>query len=363
MRRRTQSLLLAVFLVAAGIPAVASAQVGTDEGGGDIDETDTSEKEKNTKPWTLSGSIKTRVGQGTFVGLENETDTPGEYQSNSTAYDRANLIYTFSPSYRLGEFNFGAEFQLVQWLTPGGGTGGITPSGGANDPADAYFQDISLSAGWKGHTFKSIGLNLAPSLSLGIPTSKSSRLNSQITNIGAELALSKTFFEKLSMQGVVSATKYFHRYKTSVIDPDRVGEDNVLFRPGEAEDVGNGLVALGGRNISHVLSFGGATQVKIIEKLSGSISYFFVNYYSYPGNDGDEFSSEYAKPGRNLAQAVSTSVTLSYKPMNWMTVSGGVGSFMSPKTSDNKSFRFPFWNTDGAAANRSWLQLGVSAKY
>lgn len=274
------------------------------------------------------------------------------------------MLFTFNPTYRLGDFTFGAEFQLVQYLTPGGGIYGTPGSGGASDPADTYFQDVSLSASWKGYTFESIGVNLAPSLSLGLPTSKVSRLATQLFNVGASLSISKTFFDRLTFSGVLSGSRYFYRYKTPAIDPKKVGADNVLYRSGEAEDLGGGLVALGGRNYPWVLVAGGSSQIKILEKLSGSISYAMITYYFFPGKQQpDQYTSEYAKPGKNFGQAISTSAKLSYQATDWMSVSGGIGSYMSPKTSDNKSFRFPFWNFQGAAANRSWLQLSVSGSY
>ena len=363
MRMWKRSVLALIVAVACWIPASGWAQTGTDVTDA-TEETDTADEETDKdKNWTVGGSIVSRVGQGTFVGLENESGIQGEYQSNSTAYDRANLIYTLSPSYTIGEFNVGAEFSLVQWLTAGGGTSGIAAAGGANDPADVYFQDILLSGGWQGYTFDSIGLTLAPALEIGLPTSKSSQLNTKLFHVGTDLSIMKTFFERLTLQGAISFAKYFHRYESSAIDPADVGEDNVLFRPGEAEDFKSGLVGLGGYNLSHLLAVGGATEIKIWKKLSGSISYFMINYYSYPGNSKDEFTAENAKPGRNLSQAVSTSASLSYGIKDWLSVSGGIGTFMSPKTSDNESFRFPFWNTDGASANRSWLQLGVSGSY
>ncbi|MFB6375872.1 MAG: hypothetical protein ABEN55_22780 [Bradymonadaceae bacterium] len=393
MRGLSQRLFCAAVLIALGAPAVASGHEGPEGGGADVEQPDTSgntgtstsggpdqnepeddvsvdqpdtsdnSSSSDDKAWTLSGSLQSRIGQGTFVGLENETGVEGEYQPNSAAYDRANLIYTLSPSYTLGEFTFGATFQLVQWLTPGGGTGAATSGIAANDPADTYFQDISISGSWKGHTFDSIGLNLAPSLNLSLPTSKASRLQKKILGLSGTLALSKTFFERLTFQASVSASKTFNRYTGPVIDPARVGEDNVLYRPGEAEDVGSGLVAIGGRSVSHTLTGAGAAQIKVVEKLNGSISYALVNAYTYPGNGRDEFSSEYARPNKNLTQIVSTSVNLSYSATDWLSVSGGIGSVMTPKTADNKSFRFPFWNFQGAAANRSWLQFGVSGKY
>ena len=41
----------------------------------------------------------------------------------------------------------------------------------------------------------------------------------------------------------------------------------------------------------------------------------------------------------------------------------GARSAMPPKTSDNRPFRFPFWNMEGAAANRSSLYISLGASY
>ncbi len=364
MERWTTTFLFSLSVLVVGFPAVGWAQAGSAAADSTTEETDEEEEaQEEDKNWKVSGSITSRVGQGTFVGLRNDTNTEGELKPNGSAFNRANLIYRLQPSFTVGEFNFGATFSMVQWLTAGAGTSPTTSSGGANDPGDVYIQDTTLSGSWKGYTFDSIGLNLAPSLEVGLPTWKVSQNNTKLFHLGGRLSLSKRFFERLTMQGIVGFTKYFYRYKTSAIDPSQVGEDNVLFRPGEAEDLGNGLVALGGYNLSHLLSIGGNTKVKIWKGLSGSISYFFVNYYSYKGSGQDELTGEYARPNRVLSQAISTSAKLSYRLNKYLRFSGGIGSFMAPKTTDNKSFRFPFWNTEGAAANRSWVQLGVKATY
>ncbi len=363
MRYWSSAIWAVVFGMCVGVPAVGWAQAGSAAADSAAGETDADGDEEESKPWKITGSVTSRVGQGTFVGLENDAGVEGEKKPNSTAFDRANLIYRLQPSYRVGEFTFGASLTMVQWLTAGGGTALTTSSAGADEPGAVYLQDTRLTAGWKGYTFDQIGLNLAPNLEIGFPTWKVSQHNTKLLHLGGELSVSKRFFERLTLQGAVGFTKYFHRYKTSAVDPREVGEGNVLFRPGEAEDLGNGLVALGGYNLSHLLSFGGATKIQITDKLSGSISYFFVNYYSYKGSGEDELSSEYARPNRVLSQVISTSASLSYGFTDWLSVNGGIGSFMPPKTSDNESFRFPFWNTDGAAANRSWVQLGVEGSY
>ena len=367
MRRWKKKIMALAVLIGCAAPAGAWAQ------GADTDVTDPNSSEQtdegdesaeNGKSWAIAGSLTSRVGQGTFVSLENDAGVEGTLKGNGTAYDRANLIYSLSPSYQFKEFTFGAEFQLVQWLTAGGGTSTLPVGGGANDPADVYFQDTELSAAWQGHTFDSIGLTLAPSLSVGLPTSKASQISTKYFDISTNLSLSKTFFEKLTLQGIVGFTKYFHKYQSPAISADTGGEGNVLFRAGGAEDIGDGNVIIGGYNTSHVLSFGGVTSINIWESLSGSISYVMVNFYSYPGNrEADEYTAEYAQPKKNFGQAISTSVQLSYGINDYLSVSGGIGSYMSPKTSDNQSFRFPFWNMEGAAANRSWMTLGVSGQY
>lgn len=353
------SAVVVLFGLSLPVAVVAQGEGGRGSATGPTDESD----EESDKNWEINGKVASRVGQGTFADLENDSGIGGEEKPVGQAYDRVNMIYTLNPTYSWKEFKFGAEFQLVHWLTSGGGIYGIPAAGGANDASDVYFQDITLSGKWKGHTFESIGLKLAPTLEIGLPTHKYSRNNTKYFDASGSLALTKRFFERLTLQGQLGAAKYFYRYKTPAVSLDRVGDENVLYRPGEAEDLGNGLVSVGGYNLSHSFSFGGAANVKIVDRLSASISYFFINFYSYPGPERDEFTAEAAQPGTNLSQVISTGVSLSYKANDWLSMNLGTGSYMSPKTADNKSFRFPFWNTQGAAANTSWLELGVSAKY
>jgi len=360
--RATKILLsIAVLLFGLAAPAAVFAQ-GEAGRGSATGPTDESEDEPD-KNWSIRGKIASRVGQGTFVNLENDSEVEGEQKPVGQAFDRVNMVYTLNPTYDWKEFKFGAEFQLVHWLTSGGGIYGIPAAGGANDASAVYFQDITLSGKWKGHTFDSIGLTLAPSLEIGLPTHKYSRNNTKYFDASGSLALTKRFFERVTFQGQIGAAKYFYRYKTPAVSLDRVGDENVLYRPGEAEDLGNGLVSIGGYNLSHSFSAGAAANVEIVDRLSASISYFFINFYSYQGPDRDEFTADAAQPGTNLSQVVSTGVSLSYETNDWLSLNLGTGSYMSPKTADNKSFRFPFWNTQGAAANRSWLELGATATY
>jgi len=320
--------------------------------------------EEESKNWSISGSVATRIGQGTFLGLEDDANTTSDQQPAGSAFDRVNIVYTLNPTYTVGEFTFGAEFQLVQWLTAGGGVFGIPTSGGANEASDIFFQDITLTGTWKGHTFDSIGLKVTPGVEVNLPTHKASRVNNKLFDVAGSVSATKPFFDnRLTLRGQMSGAKYFYRFKTSTVDPDEVGENNVLFRPGQAEDLGNGLIAIGGFNLSHSFSAGATANVKIVDRLSASVSYFFINFWSFGGPEADQFTAENAQPGKNNSQVVSTGVNLSYKANNWLSFRGGIGSYMPPKTSDNESFRFPFWNTQGGASNSSWVEFGVSAKY
>ena len=333
-------------------PAGAGASAESEEGD---EETDTGEKSyEETKNWSISGTVLSRIGQGTFADLENETNTKGEFAPNGTAFDRGLLLYVLAPSYTLGDFSMSSEIVWTHWLTQGGGL---------NEPGEFRFQDMTLYGNWAGHTFEPIGLNLSAEVALTFPTSKMSQAASTILGTNASVSLSKTFFENITLQYTLGGGKTFHKYTSPRVELDTVGETNALFRQGESEDLGNGLVAVGGLNTSWSMTNGLALQVSIIEDLSATVSYSLTKYWTYKINNNDEFHAENADVGRGQADLSLASVNLAYAINDYLSVTGGIRTQQPPKTSDNESLRFPFWNTQGAANNFSVIQLGVTGSY
>lgn len=345
--------LLTVSALAAGLllSSTAAADSGPiDEETGQLKE----ESEKQGKSWSVAGTIVSRIGQGTFADLENDTGVEGEVAPNSTAYDRGLMIYVLSGSYTVGDFSFSPELVWTHWLTQGGGI---------NSPGEFRFQDISLESSWSGVKIKPIDSRLSASLSMTFPTSDVSQAATKVMGFSGSLSLSKTFFDKLTLIGSMSGSKTFHRFKSPAVNPSKVGETNVLFRENEAEDLSNGLVSVGGLNTEYALGGSLAASFPIYKKLRGSVSYGLTKYWTYHIDNNDELQSEYADTGRGTADLSSASVTLSYPILEYLSVSGGILTRQPPKTSDNQSFRFPFWNTQGAANNFSSIQLSVTGSY
>jgi hypothetical protein len=172
--------------------------------------------------------------------------------------------------------------------------------------------------------------------------------------------LVRPFFERLTLALSLTGQKYWHGRKTASVSRD---ETDVLFRDGGAEDLGPNRVAIGGYNTEYLLSTGGTLQIKILDDLSANIYYGLNNYWTYDTGETDQFSSEFAQGGRGHSQLAIGQLQLSYSVNRYLKIKGGTLSIQPPKTADQNSFRFPFWNFEGAAANYSALQLAVEGRY
>jgi hypothetical protein len=339
-----------------------------------------SEEESEGKNWSAGFSLGSSIGQGTFVDVDSDLSDPGctlEDQletgciaEGTNAFDRANLSYSLSGSYQLADFSFSSSIALVQWLTAGGGR---------NDAYEVRWQDLGLEAGYKGYTFESIGVNIAPSLGLTFPTSQISRFTSLVLGTSLGVGISKTFFDKLNLSLGLSGGKDFHRFTSPVFDAEKfeseeelrdgLNPESVVYRSGGSEDLGRGLVAVDGLNTEWSFSGSLSASIPVWDKLRLSAFYALSTFWSYAINADDEMTPdiEGINTGRGVAQVTRTGLTLSYPvtvadKLN-LGFSAGLSTGQFPKTSDNKSFRFPFWNFQGAASNASALKFGVSASY
>lgn len=341
------------------------------------------EVDDDKKAWSLGVSVGTRIGQGTFANVSNDTEytdpncvdpiIQGCVGEAGNAFDRVQMSYGVSGSYTLADFTFSTGLSLSHWLTPGGGI---------NRPHEVRLNDSGLGIGYKGWKFEKPGINVVPSLGLQFPTSKFSRVQTLVLGTDLGVSVSKQFFDRLGLAVSVGVGKNFHTYTTPLLDVERlereldaeqraalgdqVRPEAAVFRA--SEEVRPGLVAIGGINTEWSLSGGISGNWAIWKKLSMSASYRLSTSWSYALEDNPDVvpQGDYIQGRRGVGQGFSTSVGLSY-PVQINDVSLGfslgIGTAGYPKTSDNKSFRFPFWNTSGAAANASAVRFGVSARY
>ncbi|MFU8804688.1 MAG: hypothetical protein ACNA8W_12815 [Bradymonadaceae bacterium] len=320
----------------------------------ELDDVLADEPGEEGKAWNVSGLIRTGIGQGTFAQTSNDTEWEGEIESGAGAFNRVNMLFALTPSYSLGDFSFSGTIAVVQWLTAGGGM---------NAPYETRLQDTSLSAGWSGHTFESSKIRVAPSVTLTLPTSTLSRTQTLIADTSASVGISRNFFERLTLSYGLAGGKSFHQYTTPVVNIERIGMENALYRPGGAEDIEPGRIAIGGYNSEYMVGNSLSAGMRLWGDFSASASYGLYTYWTYRTPDADEFTNERSCTGRCTAQITSNVLALSYKVNDWMGLQGRLMTQQPPKTADNKSFRFPFWNFTGAAANYSYLQFAVSGTY
>lgn len=356
-------LMMPAWAVAQDVPGGADDAAESAEDEAELTEEDVEASEDDDRPWAVTGSISTLVGQGTFASPANDTEWAGEVHDGSGAWNRWNMVYSISPSYQLGDFNFQLTLAWVQWLTSGGGIRTSALAGGANKPYEFRFQDPSLEVGWKSYTHDGVGVTLTPSFSIRLPGDAMSRNNTLLADVGAGVSASRTFLDDLTLTASLSAARWFHRYTSPVLDVDEVGIDNVLYRRGGAEDLEPGRVAIDGYNLQYRLSPVGAASFAMTDSLSTSISYGIHNYWTYDVERDESLDSEHVRDGRGWSQTAASSISFSYAATEAVTMALNFNTIQLPKTSDNQSYRFPFWNFSNPASNSSAIQFAIQGTY
>jgi hypothetical protein len=327
----------------------ALAQSATqDSQGTNIKKSEATDKDSYERPWGISGTVVSRVGQGTFADLENQTNTPGKEAPNSTAFNRWLMIYGISPSYEIGNFSLSGDITWTHWLTQGGGY---------NNPGEFRFEDTYLYGNW-GKKIKAIDTNLSTQLSLGFPTSDVSQTATRnlATSLAGSLAHS---FDWVTLSYELSGSWLSHESKVPEVEKDV----NPLFRAGGAENVGNDLVAIQGVNTQFTLGNTFGASFDIWGDLSGSLSYSYTRYWSYSRDNDGQFASEFQDTGRGTSDLMTSTAMLSYRLHKHLSLSGGIQTKQPPKYDDNDGFRNPIWNTSGAGRNFSSFQFIVSGNY
>lgn len=318
-------------------------------------EEETEEKAEDAKDWAVSVSLSSGIGQGTFASVSNDTEFADEVDPGDNAYDRWNLALSLSPSYTIADLiSVSASIAWTQQMLAGGGI---------NEPNELRFQDVGLGIDWAGHSFKSTGINVSAGLGFALPTSDTSQTSSLYVGTSLGGNISYKLFDKVNLSYSLGISKDFHEFTSPIIDEEEVGAENLIWRAGGSERVGDGIIAIDGVNTEWAVSNSISASMPVWDKLRLSASYSFSTFWTYDVLQKDEFSFEEAEEGRGVGQGVSTSVSLSYPFLDYFSASAGIRTSVQPKTADNRSFNFPFWNMDGAASNASQIRLGLSASY
>lgn len=299
------------------------------------------------RDWSVSGSFRTSTSMGTLFRSANESRRGAAANFGVTGSYR--ILPELSASLSLGFMKF------------------LSAYGGSQERFESRFQDISVSAAHSSlYKEEYSGINLSANVSGIIPVSSTSRFTGLRTNVGAGLTLSRGF-GPVSLSWSNSFSKNWHKYTSIVVDTDRYPID-ALARGDSLEQISATQIALTtGLLTSHSwstsLNLGWRTP---LEGLSFSAGLGFNNSWTY--NNGtigerDQYTSEFARVGRGWRQSMSGSLGANYSFLKHFGASLTYMTAQSPKTSNNRRFRFPFGDTQSGNLQYSSIALGLSATY
>ncbi len=371
-------LLLIGTLLMFVAPATGWAQIGNDsledqstDNPSDIkdelaEEEEEAEDTTASRDWGVFGLVRYGVGQGTFVDPANDSEFADEIDDGSNAFDLSLMTFVLSGSYTfLDDYTVELTLAAVQFLTA---------AGVLNEPNEFRFQDIALDFSWSGVSLGDTGIRFTASAGAGLPTSDLSQTANKIVSLNTTAGLAWALFDgKLTLTYGLTGLKSFNEFTSPTVDIDQVGADNVLNRAGGNETLGSGLIAEGGVNTEWALVNSVGVAMALWAGLRLSVAYALETYWTFDVERDPEFNAPAAEvdEGRGVSQLTRTSISLTYPitplsealSLSSFTVGIGTATAYAPKTPDNNSFQFPFWNIDGAAGNSSQARLWVSASY
>ena len=219
--------------------------------------------------------------------------------------------------------------------------------------------DTRLSVSWGEFAkIEPAFLKFSTTAELFLPTSRNSQMATKY--LGTRLYLTAGFepLSWLSLSYQFAGTKNFNRSNNYVLDPKDFSIAPIS-RAGGAEALSDGLVATGVSPTEWSIYNRGILELKFLEKFTFTIDFVYTQAWGYQSFPIDELSSPNAKAGRSYSDLTDGTLELNYDVTDYLGVALGTVTEQLPKTSDNKEFRFPFWDTSNGAANRQTFYLDV----
>lgn len=292
-------------------------------------------------PFTFAMKIESAVGQGSFVA--------DEYARNSQVGWGASVAPGYRPT---DELLLSAYAKVTQEVTDSD-----------VDTARQQLQllDVALRADYALGTIPVIDVKAATGLWLALPTSRISQFETLMLGASARLVLGRKLGEHFSLDYLGIFRKNFHEYESPVLDSAGGGSTPPVFiREGGNEDLPGTLVALGTNNVSfyfyNLLAFSWLPS----EKWAFAIAYGMTNAFTYASFQKNELSSPYADDGPGQRDSTIAVLEAAYQLDKRFAFSAGIQTQSVPKSDDNQSFRFPFYDFEGAAENATTFYIDVT---
>jgi hypothetical protein len=195
---------------------------------------------------------------------------------------------------------------------------------------------------------------------LSFPTSKESRFLTKVMGLHLETGVSIEPISWLSVSYTFHVTRNFHRYNVPLLDPSAFGRPPAA-RSGGAEQLAGGILVQGQAVTGWLLSNGLDVTFTPLKGLDILLTWGIVNAFratSYPADDALASPHAVGGPGRN--DIMWGGIEVAYQVHDYFGVALGSWTEQAPKTADNQSFRFPFWDTTSGAANRQVFYVSLT---
>ena len=292
---------------------------------------------KGAAPFTLNGMLETGLGQGTFVA--------DPYARNPYFAWAVSAVPAYYP---MPALTLAVYAKLAQELTQ---------SDLDNYHYQPVFYDMQLRCRYTPPTIPVADINSVVELRTYLPTSTISRYETLIMGLMARWAFFRSFGPIVLAYGGSFRTN-FHQYQSPVLDP---GEDPMIYaRLGGADDMRGSNVAIAGNNVSFAIQNALSVSYVPLPNFSLSFSYGLANAWTYKTYPKDDMSSPYADGGRGQRDTAFGGLDLWYRFDQRFSLSGGVFTSASPKTDDNQSYRFPFYDFTSTASNLTTFYLALT---
>ncbi len=327
------------------IDETVNAEVAETADADAADKKDDKAKEEDDKGWSVYAAVSFDIGLGAFVSHEYARKI------------RSRFAFEFGGSYTIPviDVDVYAKTGFSQWMSKAGGTNGQYEFRWA-DSAIGFSRNI-----WE---YKSgvFGISFDADLGFMVPTSTASINMKQYTSIIPSVAMTIQL-DKFKFAYAIAYSHNFHKYTSIALNPNEV---DVLSRSTGTELLGTTAVAVGGilTEIELVNQF--VLGYQFLDCFGLNVGLGIVDAWSYDNGtntSGDEFTNPNAHIGRGHTQMSQGIVALNYVPVKYVALSLSMVSTQPWKTADNKTYRFPWFDTVSPSNNYTKFMLSATFTY
>ena len=319
-------------------PADTAVIASSDESASDEDE--------DSKGWGVHATATFDLGLGAFTKNEHARKV------------RSRFAFEFGANYTIPviDVDIYATTGFSQWMSKAGGSNGKYEFRWA-DTAVGLSREI-----WSYDEKKDFGIKFEADLGFAIPTSKASWTTNLYTTIQPSLSM-KIKFSKLRFNYTIVYGHSFHKYTSPTVDASEV---DVISRSTGNEILSNSDIATGDIlneiELANTFSFG----YRFFPNFGLTLGLAFADMWTYDSKsnrDRDEFTSPYAKTGRGHSQLSQGTLALDYSPIKYLTLMLGMVSTQPWKTADNKTLRFPWFDSVSPSKNYTKFIFSIKGSY